>query len=95
VNSFLGLARPILARILKENKGRYFSPDYSMNQYPRSKAVEGLIDSNEFRQISRYAAGSGICRTIIDLDRYLYLAEHGYNIWYEAEMFIAARKVEE
>ena len=91
VNSFWGLTRPILAKRLKENKGHYFSLDYSIDQYPRSKAARGLTNSNEFREISRYSAGSGVCRTIIDLDRYLYLAEHEYNVWYKAEMFIAEK----
>jgi hypothetical protein len=53
-----------------------------------------LTDSDEFLEISCYATGSGICRTIIDLDRYLYLAEQGYNVWYRAKMFIAERRVE-
>ena len=63
-----------------------------MDHYPRSQAAKGLTDSDEFSKISRYAAASGICRTIIDLDRYLYLAEHGYNVWYRAEMFVAESK---
>ena len=28
-------------------------------------------------------------RSIIDLDRYLHLAEAGYDVWYRAEMFVA------
>ena len=90
VTLFGVLARPYLARILKKKKGHYFSPDYSMDRYPRSKAARDLTNSDEFSKICLYAAGSDICRTIIDLDRYLYLAEHGYNVWYKAEMFIAA-----
>ena len=92
VNWVWGLPRPILARRLKENKGHYFSPDYSMDRYPRSQTAKGVTNSDEFLKIIRYAACSGICRTIIDLDRYLYLAEHGYNVSYRAEMFVAERK---
>ena len=91
VNWVWRLGKPRLLRILKKKKGHYFSPDYSMNQYPRSQAGKGLTNSDEFLEISRYAAGSGICRTIIDLDRYLYLVEKGYNAWYRAEMFVAQR----
>jgi hypothetical protein len=91
VNWLWGLPRPIFVRRLKENKGHYFSPDYSMGRYPRSQAAKGLTNSDEFLEISRNSAGSGICRTIIDLDRYLYLAEHGYNVWYRAEMFVAEK----
>ena len=29
------------------------------------------------------------CKSIIDLDRYLHLAEAGYNVWYGAEMSVA------
>lgn len=85
---------PRLWKRYKKKKGHYFSPDYSMDQYPRSQAAKGLTNSDEFLEICSYAAGNGICRTIIDLDRYLYLAEHGYNVWYRAEMFVAERRVE-
>lgn len=94
VDWFWGLGKPILAKRLKESKGHYFSPAYSMDRHPRSQAARGLTDSDEFREISHYAASSGICRTIIDLDRYLYLAEHGYTVWYRAEMFVAQRRAE-
>jgi hypothetical protein len=83
---------PRLWKIYKKKKrGHYFSPDYSMDQYPRSQAAKGLTNSDEFLEICSYAAGNGICRTIIDLDRYLYLVEKGYNAWYRAEMFVAQR----
>ena len=82
---------PRLWKRYRKKKEHYFSPTYSMDCYPRSQAAKGLTDSDEFLEISRYAAGSGICRTIIDLDRYLYLAEHGYKVWYRAEMFVAER----
>ena len=92
VHWLYGLTKPILARRLKEKKGYYFSPDYSMDHYPKSQAAKSLTNPDEFLEISRFAAGSGICRAIIDLDRYLYLVEHEYNVWYRAEMFVAENK---
>ena len=92
INWLYRLADPRLWKRYRKKKEHYFSPAYSMDCYPRSQAAKGLTDSDEFLEISRYAAASGICRTIIDLDRYLYLAEHRYNVWYRAEMFVAESK---
>ncbi|MHC4533746.1 MAG: hypothetical protein ACYS6K_07325 [Planctomycetota bacterium] len=39
--------------------------------------------------MARNTISSDICRSIIDLDRYLHLAEAGYDVWYRAQMFIA------
>jgi hypothetical protein len=79
----------ILSRIVKKRKGYYVSEKYSIHHYPRSKAARGLSDSEEFLKVVRNSADSDICRAIIDLDRFLYLAEHGYNVCYRAEMLIA------
>jgi len=91
VNLYWRLIKPKLLKMLKEKKEYYFSPDYSMDQYPRSNVAKDFTNSDEFLKISRFAAVSGICRTIIDLDRFLYLVEHGYNVWYRSEMFIAEK----
>jgi hypothetical protein len=40
-------------------------------------------------EVARNTISSDICRSIIDLDRYLHLAEAGYDVWYRAQMFIA------
>jgi uncharacterized UPF0146 family protein len=93
INWLYRLADPRLSKRYRKKKDHYFSPVYSIDHYPRSKAARRLTDSNEFLGIICNAAGSGICRTIIDLDRYLYLAEHGYNVWYREEMFVAERTV--
>ena len=77
------------SRIKKKKKGYYFSPNYSKEKYPRSKSALSLVNSDELLEIARNSVDSDICRTIIDLDRYLYLAEHGYNVWYRTEMFVA------
>lgn len=76
--------------------GDYFSPKYSAENYPTSHVARNLSSPSEFIEIARNTVGSDICRSIIDLDRYLHLAEAGYDVWYRAEMFIAqlATKVE-
>lgn len=76
-----------------KNKGHYFSPDYSKDHYPISLSAKNLSNSDEFANISRNSVDSDVCRTIIDLDRYLHLSEHGYNVWYKAEMFVAEKAV--
>ena len=71
--------------------GFYFSDKYSKEHYPRSDAARGVSNSDEFLQVSRNSVDTDICRTIIDLDRYLLLVEKGYNVWYRGELFIAER----
>lgn len=75
----------------KKLKGHYFSARYSADQYPRSTAARSLSHSEEFLEISRHSVDSDMCRAIIDLDRYLHLAESGYNVWYKGELFVASR----
>ncbi|MHC4741628.1 MAG: class I SAM-dependent methyltransferase [Planctomycetota bacterium] len=72
-------------------KGHYFSPRYSAEHYPRSETARTLTNSDELIDVARNAISSDICKTIIDLDRYLHLAEAGYDAWYKAEMFVAQR----
>lgn len=81
----------ILARRLTKlgEKGHYFSPKYSAEHYPRSETARRLTNSKEVTEVARNTVNSDICRSIIDLDRYLHLAEVGYDVWYRAEMFIA------
>jgi hypothetical protein len=70
-------------------KGHYFSPKYSAEHYPISETAKRLTNSIEVIEVARNAVSSDICRSIIDLDRYLHLAESGYDVWYRAEMFVA------
>jgi len=70
-------------------KGHYFSPKYSAEHYPRSETAKTLTNSDELIEVARNAISSDICKSIIDLDRYLHLAEAGYDVWYRAEMFVA------
>jgi hypothetical protein len=71
--------------------GFYFSDKYSRDDYPRSEAGRGLSNSDEFLNVCRKSVDSDICRTIIDLDRYLRLVEEGYDVWYRGELFVAER----
>ena len=83
-NFFYSIAREKL-------HGYYFSQKYSKAQYPRSEAAKGLSNSDEFLEISQNSVDSDICRTIIDLDRYLLLVENGYDVWYRGELFVAEK----
>jgi hypothetical protein len=75
----------------KKLKGHYFSAKYGAEQYPRSAAAQGMSNSEEFLDVSRNSVDSDICRTIIDLDRFLHLTESGYDVWYKGELFVARR----
>jgi hypothetical protein len=78
-----------LAKLRDKADGHYFSPKYSAEQYPRSETAKRLTNSKEVIEVARNTISSDICRSIIDLDRYLHLAEAGYDVWYRAQMFIA------
>jgi len=78
-----------LAKLREKADGHYFSPKYSAEHYPRSETAKRLTNSKEVREVARNTVNSDICRSIIDLDRYLHLAEAGYDVWYRAEMFVA------
>ena len=71
--------------------GFYFSDKYTKADYPRSNAGRSVSTSDEFTTVSRHSPESDICRAIIDLDRYLFLVEKGYRVWYRGELFVAER----
>lgn len=77
------------AKLREKADGHYFSPKYSAEHYPRSETAKRLTNSKEVIEVARNTVNSDICRSIIDLDRYLHLAEAGYDVWYRAEMFVA------
>jgi len=81
----------VYSRVKEKMKGHYFSEKYAVGEYPRSQAGRGLSSPNEFLQISRNSVNSDICRTIIDLDRYMHLVENNYCVWYKGELFIAKK----
>jgi hypothetical protein len=73
--------------------GHYFSPSYSPSAYPRSAAGRHLSTTDEFMGVARDSADSDICRAIIDLDRYLHLAEEGFRVEYQGDLLVAEREV--
>lgn len=75
----------------EKGTGEYFSDKYSKHQYPRSKAARALSDSDEFIEVSSNSVESDVCRSIIDLDRYLYLAEKEYQVLFKGDLFVAER----
>ncbi|MFC1765184.1 hypothetical protein ACFL6U_24320 [Planctomycetota bacterium] len=86
---YLFLVAKKLAKLREKPDGRYVSPKYSTEHYPRSETAKRLTHSKEVMEVARNAVNSDICKSIIDLDRYLHLAEAGYDVWYKAEMFVA------
>jgi hypothetical protein len=81
-------------RVRKSPKytGHYFSPSYSPSAYPRSAAGRRLSTTEEFLAVARDSADSDICRAIIDLDRYLHLAEQGFRVEYQGDLLVAERQ---
>jgi hypothetical protein len=79
-------------KIQPKYQGFYFCDRYARDAYPRSKAAQGVSNSDEFQSVARHSVDSDICRTIIDLDRYLYLTEHGFRVMYQGELFVAERR---
>ena len=84
----------VYARKRERKTGEYFCDEYSKDHYPRSKAARTLSNSDEFMDVSRNSVESDICRAIIDLDRYLYLLEKGYQVWFKGDLFAARRNTE-
>ena len=81
----------VYAQKRERKTGEYFCDKYSKDHYPRSKAARAVSNSDEFMDISRNSVDSDICRTIIDLDRYLYLLEKEYMVWFKGDLFVAQR----
>ena len=72
--------------------GFYFSPRYTASAYPRSAAGKNLSTPDEFLAVARDSVNSDICRSIIDLDRCLHLAEQGFRVEYQGELLMAERE---
>lgn len=80
------------ARFKRKDDGRYFSARYGMEAYPRSKAARGIMDAETIIDIAQNSVDSDICRSLIDLDRCLFLRENGYDVLYREELFFAHRR---
>jgi hypothetical protein len=95
VNRFFRFKNWLYSLVKKMPKytGFYFSPRYTANAYPRSAAGRNLSTPDEFLAVARDSVDSDICKAIIDLDRCLRLAEHGFRVEYQGEMVVAERSV--
>jgi hypothetical protein len=74
------------------DNGQYFSDRHTKEAYPRSRAAREIMDSDTIIEIARNSVDSDICRSLIDLDRCLYLQENGYDVLYREELFFAHRE---
>ncbi len=72
-----------------------FSGPYLKDRYPRSKSARNLLDADTVLALAQSSVDSDICRSLIDLDRCMYLQEHGYNVLYREEVFFAHRREED
>ncbi|MHC4216915.1 MAG: hypothetical protein ACYSU7_00510 [Planctomycetota bacterium] len=78
-------------RLKKKRPGFYFADRYGKAAYPRSNAAREIMDADTMISIARNTPDSDICRSLIDLDRCLYLKENGYDVMYREELFFAHR----
>ena len=92
VNWFFSWKNWGFARAKRKNNGFYFNPRYAESAYPRSAAARELLTPAAILAIAQNSPDSDICRTIIDLDRCLYLKQNGYDINYKEELFFAHRR---
>ena len=91
--SLLFAAKSIVMSGRKRRKtGFYFSDRYGRADYPRSSIGKELLDSSDMIAAARNSVESEICRSLIDLDRCMYLKENGYDVLYRDELFFAHRR---
>jgi len=74
------------------NTGFYFSNRHRRDAYPRSNVGKKILDSNTIIEVAQNSFDSDICRSIIDLDRCLFLQENGYDVLYREELFFAHKR---
>ena len=51
-----------------------------------------VLDTDTIMEMARNSVDSDICRSVIDLDRCLFLQENGYDVLYREELFFAHRR---
>ena len=92
LNAFFRWKNRQYAKFKMKDDGRYFSARYGKEAYPRSKAARGIMETDTIIEIARNSANSDICKSLIDLDRCLFLRENGYDVSYREELFFAHRQ---
>ena len=93
INGFTFLKNKKFSYLMEKTPGAFFCDKYNKTAYPRSKVAKAFMSTETFMNIVRNCADSDICRFIIDLDRCLYLQEHGYDVMYREELFFAHKYV--
>jgi len=91
LNLFFVFKNRVMERLKRKNVGLYFSERYTRETYPRSRAAREVMDSDTIIEIARNSVDSDVCRSLIDLDRCLFLQEKGYDVLYREELFFAHR----
>ena len=92
MNSFFAWKNRQYAKLKKKEADLYFSAKYDRNAYPRSRTAREVMNSETVIEVAQNSVDSDICRSLIDLDRCLYLREKGYDVLYREELFFAHRR---
>jgi hypothetical protein len=95
LNRFFVWKNRVFRRIKRMDNGQYFSDSHTKHAYPRSRAAREIMDSDTIIEVARNSVDSDICRSLIDLDRCLFLQENGYDVLYREELFFAHRRSSE
>ena len=97
INAFFRWKNHEFAKMKRKERWKdfYFSEGYRADAYPRSTAARELMDSDTIIAVARNSPDSDICRSLIDLDRCLFLQENGYDVLYREELFFAHRPCSE
>ena len=53
------------------------------------------MDADTVIALAQSSVDSDICRSLIDLDRCMFLQEHGYDVLYREEVFFAHKRQED
>jgi hypothetical protein len=94
LNGFFAFKNRGFERYKRKGRDFYFSERYGKDAYPRSEIARELMDSDTIIDVARNSVDSDVCRSLIDLDRCLYLTEQGYDVLYREELFFAHRRRE-
>lgn len=92
LNRFFTWKNAHFQRVKRRQTGYYFCDRYGADTYPRSSTASALMDANTMIAIAQNSVDSDICRSLIDLDRCLYLRQHGYDVLYRDELFVACAR---
>lgn len=73
-------------------RGFYGHHSAAISTYPQSETFRQKIDKSGMLRCARHAVDCRLCQLIIDLDRVVFLVEHGFGVLsYSENMFVAAR----